>query len=107
MKLGKIVGTVVSTQKDQKIETLRLYIVRDLSVELEEKPSYSFLANSGFYILNKEILGLIPHNKFYNINQLLDVIKKTKLKVGVFKISDNAWIDTGQWSEPPNFCVLT
>ena len=67
--------------------------------KLEEKPSYSFLANSGFYILNKEILGLIPHNKFYNINQLLDIIKKTKLKVGVFKISDNAWIDTGQWSE--------
>tara|TARA_B100000900_G_scaffold125621_1_gene106004 strand:- start:704 stop:1750 length:1047 start_codon:yes stop_codon:yes gene_type:complete len=67
--------------------------------KLEEKPSYSFLANSGFYILNKEILGLIPHNKYYNINQLLDVIKKTKLKVGVFKISDNAWIDTGQWSE--------
>ena len=46
MKLGKIVGTVVSTQKDQKIETLRLYIVRDLSVELEEKPSFVVAADS-------------------------------------------------------------
>lgn len=46
MKLGKIVGTVVSTQKDQKIETLRLYIVRDLSVQLEEKSSFVVAADS-------------------------------------------------------------
>ena len=46
MKLGKIVGTVVSTQKDQKIETLRLYVVRDLSVELEEKPTFVVAADS-------------------------------------------------------------
>ena len=46
MKLGKIVGTVVSTQKDQKIETLRLYIVRDLSVQLEEKTSFVVAADS-------------------------------------------------------------
>ena len=46
MKLGKIVGTVVSTQKDQKIETLRLYIVRDLSVQLEEKLSFVLAADS-------------------------------------------------------------
>jgi len=46
MKLGKIVGTVVSTQKDQKIETLRLYIVRDLSVALKENPSFVVAADS-------------------------------------------------------------
>lgn len=46
MKLGKIVGTVVSTQKDQKIETLRLYVVRDLSVELAEKPTFVVAADS-------------------------------------------------------------
>ena len=46
MKLGKIVGTVVSTQKDQKIETLRLYIVRDLSLELAEKPTFVVAADS-------------------------------------------------------------
>ena len=46
MKLGKIVGTVVSTQKDEKIETLRLYIVRDLSISLEEKPNFVVAADS-------------------------------------------------------------
>jgi microcompartment protein CcmK/EutM len=40
MKLGKVVGTVVFTQKDEKIESLRLYIVRDLSVSMAVKPSF-------------------------------------------------------------------
>ena len=46
MKLGKIVGTVVSTQKDEKIETLRLYIVRDLSISLGDKPTFVVAADS-------------------------------------------------------------
>jgi len=46
MKLGKIVGTVVSTQKDQKIVSLRLYVVRDLSVSLEERPTFVVAADS-------------------------------------------------------------
>lgn len=36
MKLGKVVGTVVASRKDEKLEGLRLYMVQDLS-----------LANSG------------------------------------------------------------
>ena len=46
MKLGKVVGTVVSTQKDSKIESLRLYVVRDLSVELAEKASFVVAADT-------------------------------------------------------------
>ena len=32
MKLGKVVGTIVSTRKDEKIEGLRLYLVQDLGL---------------------------------------------------------------------------
>ena len=46
MKLGRIVGTVVSTQKDEKIESLRLYIVRDLSMKLADKESFVVAADS-------------------------------------------------------------
>jgi microcompartment protein CcmK/EutM len=46
MKLGKVVGTVVSTRKDEKIEGLKLYVVRDLSVELEEKGSFVIAADT-------------------------------------------------------------
>jgi len=46
MKLGRIVGTVVSTRKDEKIEGLTLFIVRDLTVALGEKDSFVVAADS-------------------------------------------------------------
>ena len=46
MKLGRIVGTVVSTRKDEKIESLKLYVVRDLSMELSEKDSFVVAADT-------------------------------------------------------------
>lgn len=46
MKLGKIVGTVVSSQKDQKTEGLKFFVVRDLSVEMKNKDSFVIAADS-------------------------------------------------------------
>ena len=46
MKLGKVVGTVVSTKKDEKIEGLKLYLVRDLSLDLEEQASFVVAADA-------------------------------------------------------------
>ena len=46
MKLGRVVGTVVSTRKNERIEGLRLYVVRDLSVELALKGSFVVAADT-------------------------------------------------------------
>jgi len=46
MKLGRIVGTVVSTRKDPKIEGLRLYLVQDVSLKLEGKDSFVVAADA-------------------------------------------------------------
>jgi len=46
MKLGRIVGTVVSTRKDPKIEGLRLYLVQDVDLSLQEKESFVVAADA-------------------------------------------------------------
>ncbi len=46
MKLGRIVGTVVSTTKDEKVDGLKLYVVRDLSMEMADKDSFVIAADS-------------------------------------------------------------
>ena len=46
MKLGRIVGTVVSSHKDAGIEGLSLYIVRDLSMRLADKDSFVVAADA-------------------------------------------------------------
>jgi len=46
MKMGKVVGTVVATQKDEKIEGLRLLLVQDLTLDLKEKDTFVVAADS-------------------------------------------------------------
>ena len=66
---------------------------------INEKPQYDFLVNTGLYVLNPDILRLIPKNKFYHITHLIKDAKNKDKKVGVFPIDDDAWIDIGQWAE--------
>ncbi len=40
MLIGKVVGTVVATQKDERMESLSLMIVRQVSVDGKETGSY-------------------------------------------------------------------
>jgi dTDP-glucose pyrophosphorylase len=67
--------------------------------QINEKPHYDFLINTGLYILNPDILSLIPKNKFYHITHLIEKAKNQGKKVGVFPIDDDDWIDVGQWAE--------
>ena len=40
MLIGKVVGTVVATQKDERMEGLRLMVVRQVTVDGKETSSY-------------------------------------------------------------------
>ena len=68
-------------------------------MKIKEKPEYDFLVNTGMYILNKKVLQYIPDNEFYHITHLIDKVKSLGLKVGVYPISENSWVDTGEWVE--------
>ena len=64
-----------------------------------EKPETNHLVNTGFYIMNSKVLKYIPKNKSYDMPELIiDAINDGK-KVGIYPISDNSWVDVGQWPE--------
>jgi len=66
---------------------------------INEKPSYDFLINTGLYVLNPDVLDIIPPDKFYHITHLIEDLKNAGKRIGVFPIDDDAWIDIGQWAE--------
>ena len=66
---------------------------------LTEKPQYNFLVNTGMYILSARVLEKIPKDTFFHITDLIETVIRDHGKIGVFPIGDNAWIDTGEWSE--------
>lgn len=66
---------------------------------ISEKPEFDYLVNTGMYVLEPGILDLIPDDTFFHITQLIDELKKTNRKVGVYPVYENSWIDVGQWEE--------
>jgi dTDP-glucose pyrophosphorylase len=67
--------------------------------QINEKPEYNFLVNTGLYVLNPDVIQLIPGNQLYHITQLIEDAQKNGKKIGVYPIDDDAWIDVGQWAE--------
>ena len=66
---------------------------------IKEKPNYNFFVNTGLYIIEPKVLKLIPENIKFDMTELLDKVGKSKMRVGVFPIPENSWMDIGQWSE--------
>ncbi|GAU77777.1 nucleotidyltransferase family protein [Fusibacter sp. 3D3] len=67
-----------------------------------EKPEYNFLVNTGMYLVEPELLELIPNDHFFNMTELVDLCIANDYRVGTFPISDNAWLDMGQVGEMEN-----
>ena len=67
--------------------------------QIREKPKSNLLVNTGLYILSPEVLRFIPENEEYHMTNLIRDVKANDLKVGVIPVSENSWIDIGEWAE--------
>lgn len=67
--------------------------------KLSEKPSNTVYVNAGLYILEPHLLNEIPDQEFYHITHLMEKIKNRGGKVGVFPVTEGAWMDIGEWNE--------
>lgn len=63
-----------------------------------EKPTISYYANAGIYLIKKELLKRIPENEFYNATDFMDNLINGEYKVIRYPIS-GYWIDIGQHDE--------
>lgn len=68
-------------------------------VRILEKPEYDFTVNTGVYILERDVLKLIPKKKMFHITDLIGLLLKAGEKVGVYPVSEGSYIDIGQWEE--------
>lgn len=66
---------------------------------VREKPEYDFLVNTGMYIVEPEILGMIPDQAFIHMTELIGKCLKKGVKTGVYPISERSWADAGQWEQ--------
>ncbi len=92
--------TFICAMKDMIIPYGVLETNDDGSIaSMREKPEYSYLVNTGVYVIEPDVIGYINPNESIGLPDLAARVMKAGDKVGVFPISERAWMDMGQFSE--------
>lgn len=67
-------------------------------ISIAEKPYYNFMIISGVYVLEPSLFKIIPDNKFYAMDQLIEDCLGAGKKVTCYPLEDG-WFDMGQFEE--------
>lgn len=65
----------------------------------EEKPEFSYLINTGMYLIEPKLLSLVPENEFADLPTIIMHAKEKGMRVGVYPVSEKSWLDMGQIKE--------
>ena len=64
-------------------------------VALEEKPTLNLLVNRGIYLIDPDVLDLVPRGEEFPITMLFEMLLQKGRPVGVFHF-DDYWLDVGR-----------
>ncbi len=71
----------------------------DCFVEMEEKPSLNFLINTGMYLVNREVLKIVPERAI-SFPEIIDIVKNSgNNRIGIYSIEEEAFMDMGRIEE--------
>lgn len=92
--------TFVCAMKDMEVPYGVLQVDNGGNItDIVEKPSFSFLTNTGVYIIEPQVLDLIKDKEFIHLPEIAIRCIENGGKVGAFPVSNKAWLDMGQFSE--------
>jgi len=66
---------------------------------IEEKPSRTYFINTGMYVINPEMIDLIPKNTFFHMTHLTEKALQSGYQVGVYPVSEDSFLDMGEFEE--------
>lgn len=92
--------TIVSSLKNQIIPYGVLKVGEQGIVHaIEEKPNIPYFINTGMYVIDPELIDIIPENVMYHMTRLTEEVMKQGMKVGIYPISEEAFLDMGEFEE--------
>ncbi len=65
---------------------------------INEKPKIKYLVNSGIYCLEPKLLKFLANNRYQDMNDFINLLKKKKRKIGFFNIHENLY-DIGDYNK--------
>lgn len=92
--------TIIAIKKSETISYGALKIGdKGEVIGIDEKPKHQYIMNSGFYIIEPEVLQLIPDNTFIHMTDIIGICIKKGYRIGTYFINENQWFDMGQKDE--------
>ena len=67
-------------------------------LRIVEKPIQQFFVNGGIYVLNPDVLRLVPKMEFFDMPTLFDEVIAKRMETSVFPIREY-WIDIGRMDD--------
>lgn len=64
-------------------------------ISLKEKPNYTYFSNAGIYLINKQLLSMIPNDTFFDITDLMQRVMDMNHKLITYPIN-GYWLDIGK-----------
>lgn len=68
-------------------------------VNFVEKPSHIYYVNTGFYIIEPNVLKVIPKDTYIHVTDIITDLMNKGEKIGTYIIGENEWMDMGQFDE--------
>lgn len=66
---------------------------------IEEKPKLSYFINTGMYIINPDMIELIPDDEMFHMTNLVEKVMQNGGKVGTYPVSEDSFLDMGELDE--------
>lgn len=67
--------------------------------KMTEKPELSFFTNTGMYIVEPQVINELEENVPIDFPDIIKFYRSKGKKIGVYPISEHAWLDMGQFDE--------
>lgn len=66
---------------------------------MEEKPKLSYFVNTGMYVIDPDMIEKIPDDTVFHMTDLVEAAMDAGDKVGIYPISEDSFLDMGEFSE--------
>lgn len=69
---------------------------------MREKPEYSFLVNTGVYIVEPFVIDMVEEKEKIDMPDVVKRVEDAGYNVGAYPITEKSWLDMGQFAEMKN-----
>lgn len=103
--------TVVGSVQHHKIPYGVIEAENGCIKTITEKPEWDLTVNTGVYVMQRNILDCFPRGSVFDTTDLIERLIQLKKRIGLYPVSENSYIDIGQWEKyreaVQNFSHLT